>query len=63
MDYDDWLDELEEEIWVRLGAQLNEFEDVDFRDFYERGYSYTQIVERLYEDDEDDDDFEMDDDY
>ena len=64
MDYEQWLEELEEELWVRLGAQMDEFEDVDFEDFYERGYSYTQIAERLYEDDEDDEDeLNEDDDY
>lgn len=58
MDYQEWLEELEEEIWVRLGAKLEEFDDVNFEDFYESGYSYTQIVEKLYDEEEDDEKLE-----
>lgn len=50
-DYQDWLAELEEELWVRLGAEIDEFNDTDFQTLFDSGHSPSTVVEMLYEDD------------
>lgn len=60
MSYDSWLEEVDNIAWIRLGAQLDEFEDTDFEDLYNQGRTPEEVVQQLYEED-DDDDFEVDD--
>jgi hypothetical protein len=52
MDYDTWLEEVDNIAWIRLGAQLDEFEDTDFEDLYRRGVSPEDVVQQLYEEGE-----------
>lgn len=51
MDYATWEEEVENLSWIRLGAQLDEFEDVDFDDLYLQGRSPEEVVQYLYEED------------
>ena len=52
MDYDTWLEEVDNIAWIRLGAQLDEFEDTDFEDLYRRVISPEDVVQQLYEEGE-----------
>jgi hypothetical protein len=53
VNYNDWLDALEEVAWVRLASRLDDFDDVDFENLYDQGYTPESAVEFLYEGEDD----------
>ena len=50
--YDDWLEEVENSIWLFMGAKLSDFENIDFEDLFEQGYSPDDVANYLFEEEE-----------
>ena len=48
MDFDSWMDEVENILWVRLDATPEDY-DVDFEDMFDRGLSPEDVAYELYE--------------
>lgn len=50
MDYENWLLDVEKELWFLLGTSPTEETEVEtLEELYEQGYSPSAVVQRLYE--------------
>lgn len=53
MDFDSWMDEVENMLWVRLNSTPDDY-DVDYAEMYDRGLDPDYVVYELYEDSDED---------
>lgn len=54
MNFDTWMEEVENILWVRLDATPDDY-DADFEALYEKGLSPEDVAYELYEEPEDED--------
>lgn len=56
MEYEDWLEALDNALWSMLGDSLDDYSDANLEELFESGMSPEQVVYALYEDLEEEDD-------
>lgn len=49
MDYESWLDEVADKLFALLGTTLDDYEDVNYLDYYAQGYDSEAVVREIYE--------------
>lgn len=52
-DFEEWYEDLETELWFLLQERIEFYDETSIENLYNEGWSPTEAVYRLYEDDDD----------